>query len=243
MALSDVDGEPLSLRDSFAAGEEFVDLECPLLLLDPGDTADVQAGFIHCIAVGESAKCGIGFCLLYLGLASQGDTQSIAERHAHQSLSGRGSFMHCDRTSGSFGWQHYPYLAGVCRAGFRSQALGLRRRAGHAFGSLESGELVVPFVEALAAILQSHSRATPMHTATEGPQDDLSNRVAGIESAQSQGSVARTHRRATLAVRRHLNGPSTGLAPATPAFRPPGATQRALREALLTSPSDISSVI
>ena len=47
------DGEPPGPRDSFAAGEGFVDPECSLLLLECGEDAEGAPVTVQCMVVGE----------------------------------------------------------------------------------------------------------------------------------------------------------------------------------------------
>ena len=51
------------------------------------------------------------------------------------------------------------------------------------FGELPHGELLVPTVEALVALLQAQVAVTPLRTASEGLGGNLAARVSGIEQA------------------------------------------------------------
>ena len=57
------DGEPLGPRDALAAGEGFVDAECPLLL-ECGEDAEGSPVTVHCIALW--ASLALPFCLHFL---------------------------------------------------------------------------------------------------------------------------------------------------------------------------------
>ena len=124
----DLDGEPNTARDALAAGEDFVDASCPVLVLQCPGLVPTEITTVHAIAVRDRGKALS--CPSFVRVESQGRPQSCALRHVYQGLRSRG--CRCG-LAGSQQCAPLRIWLGMCSP---ASTGGQRRRAGCAFRSL-----------------------------------------------------------------------------------------------------------
>ena len=189
---SEFEGEPIGPRDVLAVGEDFVDLHCPLLLLPLGDDEHLP---IQVVAVGE-----VGGKIL-VALPGSAWHRKVAKRTAPKGLMTRvfaAEVATCALSDHSFpveGQVLRIWLGHLEPSGEELLEVS-EDQASVVFGTLPSGEPLVPFVTGIwRAQLQA---GTPVQTASE--TEGLSGRVAGLERSLQELTQALTARASTSCI-------------------------------------------
>ena len=180
------DGDALSPRDAVAAGEDFVDLFCPLLCLRCGEDEEGNQVSVQAVAVGEVQG------KLLIAVPAAAWHRKVAKRSVPRGFMTKvfaAETAVCtvqDRGSEVEG-QVVRIWLGYCEPSAES-ALEISD------GWLPSGESLLPFVEALAEIWQAQVAAgsTSAQTANEAPAvpQDWAERFATMERSLAQLSAS-----------------------------------------------------
>ena len=158
----EVEGEPLTPRDVLVAGEDFLDLHAPLLVLPLGSDASGLPVSVQALAVGEVAnKLLVGFP----GLAwnRQVAKRTVPKGFMTKVFAAEVAACSMENRSHPLEGQVIKVWLGTVESSGEEQLEVTDEPPTVSFGSLSSGELLVPFGEALAAIWAAQrGAATPL---------------------------------------------------------------------------------
>ena len=247
---ADLDGKALAARDCACVGDGFLDPLAPLCFLACGEDEEGFPVTVHCVVVGDVQ----GKLLICLPAAAW--HRKVAKRTVPRGFLSKVIAAEVAATSVSDRAVEIPgqtvrVWLGFCE-GEAEQSIQVSDAVPSvSFGALPTGDVLVPFAEALALLWQhqvSGGATTPVHTANEGvdPQGSVPDRLASIERTLAAltpgaGAVASASAGPTL-VTRAKAGPASlparpGPAPArtqdagTPAMYP-GLDQSVVAAAL-----------
>ncbi|CAE7334124.1 unnamed protein product [Symbiodinium microadriaticum] len=187
------DGDALSPRDAVAAGEDFIDLFCPLLCLRCGEDEEGNQVSVQAVAVGEvqgKLLIAVPAAAWHRKVAKRSVprgfmTKVFAAETAVCTLQDRGSEVE---------GQVVRIWLGYCEPSAESALEISDEEPVVGFGRLPSGEPLLPFVEALAEIWQAQLAAgsTSAQTANEAPAvpQDWAERFATMERSLAQLSAS-----------------------------------------------------
>ena len=149
--VEELDGEPITARDALAAGDDFVDASCPLLLLQCPATSSTDVTTVHAMAVGN-----VGGKLL-VALPSTAWNRKVARRVVPSGMFTKvfaaevAAVALQDRSSALEG-QTLRIWLGTCAPASEHLLVASEEEPDVPFGLLPDGNLLLPAVEALAAI-------------------------------------------------------------------------------------------
>ena len=182
---ADLDGEALAARDCACVGDGFLDPFAPLCFLACGEDEEGFPVTVHCVVVGDVQ----GKLLICLPAAAW--HRKVAKRTVPRGFLSKVIAAEVAATSVSdraveVTGQTVRVWLGFCE-GEAEQSIQVSDAVPSvSFGTLPTGDLLVPFAEALALLWQhqvSGVATTPVHTANEGvdPQGSVPDRLASIE--------------------------------------------------------------
>ncbi|CAE7224263.1 unnamed protein product, partial [Symbiodinium sp. CCMP2456] len=180
-----LDGEALTARDCACVGEGFLDPLAPLCVLACGEDEEGLPVTVHCLVAGDVQ----GKLLICLPAAAW--HRKVAKRTVPRGFLSKviaaevASASIADRGAEIAG-QVVRVWMGFCEGEAERSIQVSDATPSVPFGVLPNGELLVPFVEAVALLWQHQvagALSTPVQTANEGPdaQASLSARMAQLE--------------------------------------------------------------
>ena len=191
----EVDGEALTARDSIVAGEDFVDLFAPLLVLLCGDDEAGAPVTVQALAIGEVQS------KLLIALPAAAWHRKVARRTVPRGFLTKvvavetAACLASDRGREVAG-QTVRLWIGLCEPAAESALEVTDDEPSVLLGQLPSENSLLPFGEALGELLQAQlvGGTTSAQTANEGPgssaEAGLTHRIASIERALSQLTAA-----------------------------------------------------
>ena len=236
-----VDGEELSARDAVCAGEDFVDLHAPLLLLQCGEDEEGNPVTVQALAIGEVQG------KLLLALPAAAWHRKVAKRSVPRGFLTKvvavevAACLASDRGKDAEG-QTVRIWVGLCEPAAESALTVSDEEPAVPFALLPSGEALFPFADALAALLHNQVAAgtSSAQTAQEGQapaaeDPALADRLASLERSMAQlaaslpGSsgdpAASTRLGPGLGVKPSLVQPRSVLRKANPKAAPPSGLE------------------
>ena len=182
---ADIDGDALAARDCACVGEGFLDPLAPLCFLACGEDEEGFPVTVHCVVVGD-VQGKLLICLPAAAWHRKVAKRTVPRGFLSKVIAAEVAAASLADRAVEIPGQVVRVWLGFCEGEAERSIQVSDGVPSVNFGSLPTGDLLVPFAEALALLWQhqvSGTATTPVHTANEGadPQGSVPDRLASIE--------------------------------------------------------------
>ena len=178
---ADIDGDALAARDCACVGEGFLDPLAPLCFLACGEDEEGFPVTVHCVVVGD-VQGKLLICLPAAAWHRKVAKRTVPRGFLSKVIAAEVAAASVADRAVEIPGQAVRVWLGFCE-GEAEQSIQVSDGVPSvSFGSLPTGDLLVPFAEALALLWQHQvagNASTPVHTANEGadPQGSVPERL------------------------------------------------------------------